>query len=96
MCRWRNAGLGYTVGGSKECVMANMSQDSEAKTFREALGLAHLFRTLGLAVEPRNLLIALLGLWATLFYGGWLLDPLWHGLKSRGCLVSCLPPKRKR
>ena len=60
--------------------MADTPQDAEAKTLRESLGVAHLFRTLGLAVEPRSLLIALLGLWTTLFYGGCLLDPIWHGV----------------
>ncbi len=60
--------------------MADMSENAEARTLRESLGVAHLFRTLGLAVEPRNLLIALVGLWATLFYGGCLLDPIWHGV----------------
>jgi len=60
--------------------MADSSQNTETRTLPEYLGLPHLFRTLGLAVEPRSLLYALLGLWATLFYGGCLLDPLWHGM----------------
>jgi len=60
--------------------MADTSHNAEDRSLRESLGLSHLFRTLGLAVEPRCLLFALVGIWATLFYGGCVLDPLWHGL----------------
>jgi len=60
--------------------MADTTQNVETRTLPEYLGLPHLFRTLGLAVEPRTLLFALIGLWVTLFFGGCLLDPIWHGL----------------
>ncbi len=57
-----------------------MSDTSDPKTsprhWLDSIGLAHLFRMLGIAIQPAKLIIALLGLWATMFYGGCMLDPI--------------------
>lgn len=58
--------------------MSNTSDSHKAspRHWMDSLGLAHLFRMLGIAIQPAKLTIALLGLWATVFYGGCLLDPI--------------------
>jgi hypothetical protein len=52
------------------------SKTANPKNGLNAIGFAHLFRMLGIAIQPTKLIIALIGLWGTVFYGGCILDPI--------------------
>ncbi|RME39110.1 MAG: hypothetical protein D6788_06125 [Planctomycetota bacterium] len=67
-----------------------MTQQPEASTGRdwiEASGLLHIFRTLGLAVQPAKLGIGLTAIIVTFLFG-WLLDAVWmtHGGVARDAI----------